>query len=88
MDPPYAGASRDRGEYGAEAFKTIDIERLVYVCKRADKRGVKILLSYADFPDLVEKLPEWKIQRFSVLRSVSGFARGRGQANEILMYNY
>jgi DNA adenine methylase len=88
LDPPYAGASRDRGEYGTNAFKTVDLERLAQVCRGASERGVKVLLSYADFPELVEKFPEWKIERFSVLRSVSGFARGRGNANEVLMCNY
>lgn len=88
LDPPYAGASRDRGEYGTNAFKTLDLDRLAQVCKNASERGVKVLLSYADFPDLVDKLPNWKVERFSVLRSVSGFARGRGEANEVLISNY
>jgi DNA adenine methylase len=88
LDPPYAGASRDRGEYGVNAFKTADLDRLAHVCENASRRGVKVLLSYADLPELIEKMPSWRVERFGVLRSVSGFTRGRGEANEILMFNY
>lgn len=88
LDPPYAGASRDRGEYGVNAFKEIDIDRLAFSCIKASSRGVKILLSYADLPTLSDRLPGWNLKKLNVLRSVSGFAESRGTVQEILFSNY
>ena len=88
LDPPYAGAARDRGEYGANAFKQIDIVRLAESCRRASLRGAKVLLSYADIPIIRELLEGWNIRELDVLRSVSGFAKGRGMVQEILISNY
>jgi DNA adenine methylase len=89
LDPPYAGRDvRDRGEYGANAFKEIDISRLTEACRRASNRGAKILLSYADVSVIPELMNGWNIVKLSVPRSVSGFARGRTTVNEILVSNY
>jgi DNA adenine methylase len=88
LDPPYAGASRDRGEYGINAFKEIDIVRLTDACNRASKRGAKVLLSYADLPIMRALLPNWGVRELDVLRSVSGFSRGRGMVQEILISNF
>jgi len=88
LDPPYAGASRDRGEYGTNAFKEIDIERLSKACHGASARGAKILLSYADLPIIRTLLPNWYVRELNVLRSVSGFSRGRGTVQEILISNF
>lgn len=88
LDPPYAGAARDRGEYGVDAFKEIDISRLSDACIRASHRGAKILLSYADLPIIRSLLPRWNVQELDVLRSVSGFSRGRGTVQEILISNF
>lgn len=88
LDPPYAGASRDRGEYGVDAFKEVDIERLAGACKRASDRGAAVLLSYANLSALKDLFPTWKVRQFDVLRSVSGFSRGRGTVQEILISNY
>ncbi|MEN2673147.1 Dam family site-specific DNA-(adenine-N6)-methyltransferase [Herbaspirillum huttiense] len=89
LDPPYAGRDvRDRGEYGANAFKEPDIQRLADSCHRASARGAKVLLSYADIRAIQELMDGWNIHRLSVPRSVSGFARGRTTVNEILVSNY
>jgi DNA adenine methylase len=88
LDPPYAGASRDRGEYGVNAFKEIDISRLSDACIRASERGAKVLLSYADLPVIRSLLSNWNVRELNVLRSVSGFSRGRGTVQEILISNF
>jgi DNA adenine methylase len=88
LDPPYAGASRDRGEYGVNSFKELDILRLAEACIRASDRGAKILLSYADLPMIRTLLPSWNLRELDVLRSVSGFSRGRGTVQEILISNF
>ena len=88
LDPPYAGASRDRGEYGINAFKEVDIARLTDACLAASGRGASIVLSYADLPFVRAMLPNWRVHELSVLRSVSGFSRGRGNVSELLLSNF
>lgn len=89
LDPPYAGtASRDRGEYGMDSFKEIDIDRLSCCLNKASERGVHVLLSYACIPVIKEKFLGWHIQEITVGRSVSGFAKGRKNVQEVLIKNY
>jgi len=89
LDPPYAGRDvRDRGEYGANAFKQQDIERFALACNAAASRGIHVMISYADIPILDTVFQGWNIQRLSVSRSVSGFARGRTVVQEVLLSNY
>jgi DNA adenine methylase len=89
LDPPYAEENkRDRGEYGPNAFKVHDLERLVASMKRANRRGARILLSYsARFLDL-RALQGWAVRDLSVMRNVAGFASDRRVAQEILVSNY
>lgn len=89
LDPPYAGRDvRDRGEYGLGAFKAQDIDRLSDIVQRASKRGAKILLSYADLPEIRSHFTGWNIVTVSVPRNVSGFSRGRSRVSEIIIRNY
>ena len=89
LDPPYAGRNvRDRGEYGANAFKQVDLQRFSLACDAASSKGVKVLISYADIPALDTAFKDWKVQRLSVGRSVSGFSRGRTIVQEVLLSNY
>jgi DNA adenine methylase len=89
LDPPYAEEQkRDRGEYGPNAFKVNDLSRLITSIKRADKRGVRILLSYsARFLNL-DALKGWAIRDIQVMRNVAGFASNRKIADEIIVSNY
>ncbi|WP_373695689.1 DNA adenine methylase [Stenotrophomonas sp. C1657] len=58
VDPPYArGSTRDRGEYGAGAMGDADLPRLIASLRRADSRGVLILLSYNS--SLRDSFPDW-----------------------------
>lgn len=89
MDPPYAGrGTRDRGEYGVGTFKDSDIARLYDCTARASKKGVKIMLSYADIPQIRELYSEWNIEDIEVTRNVSGFTKGRTKVTEIIIRNY
>lgn len=89
LDPPYAGRDvRDRGEYGVGAFKTDDIVRLADQLTALDKRGSKVLLSYADIPEIRDHFRHWNIDTIEVDRNVSGFSRGRSRVSELLIRNY
>jgi DNA adenine methylase len=89
LDPPYAlGEKRDRGEYGAGAFRESDELRLVHSLKAASARGAKVLLSYSPSPSIRSELVGWNFHELSVARSVAGFAGQRRNADEILVSNY
>jgi DNA adenine methylase len=89
LDPPYAGTgTRDRGEYGPGSFKSLDLERLAACLDKASSKGARVLLSYADQPDLLKLLGHWHVRRLSVTRNVSGFTGARGRAKEVLISNY
>ncbi|WOB28505.1 MULTISPECIES: Dam family site-specific DNA-(adenine-N6)-methyltransferase [Xanthomonas] len=89
LDPPYVGRDvRDRGEYGSNAFKFDDFYRFREAVESAAVRGAKVLVSYADLPIVRESFSDWTIQGISVARNVSGFARGRMSAKELLIRNY
>ncbi len=89
LDPPYAGTdAKDRGEYGPNSFKAIDISRLGSCLRSASARGAKVLLSYASINAIKEEFDGWNINEIFVERSVSGFARGRKKVPEVIITNY
>ncbi len=89
LDPPYAGRGvRDRGEYGVGAFKEADIERLYQSTESASRRGAKVMISYADIPQIKDIFSRWNSTTIEVTRNVSGFAKGRTRVAEIVLRNY
>lgn len=89
LDPPYAGRGvRDRGEYGTGAFKEVDLDRLATALHRASSRGVKVLLSYADLPEIRRRFRSWDATSLEVTRNVAGFASARGSVAELILRNY
>lgn len=89
LDPPYAGRDvRDRGEYGPDAFKSKDLVRLQSEVESLASRGAKVLLSYADLPEVRRAFRGWKTEKIRVPRNVSGFASGRATVDELILRNY
>lgn len=89
LDPPYAGRGvRDRGEYGMGAFKEVDLDRLAETLHRASERGAKVLLSYADMPEIRSRFRSWNATTLEVTRNVAGFAGARGSVSELILRNY
>lgn len=89
LDPPYAlQGQRDRGEYGCDAFREADEDRMIGALKRASRRGAKILLSYSPSEKVIEGLNGWNVTHLTVARNVAGFAGARRKANEVLISNY
>lgn len=89
LDPPYYyGSSRNRGEYGWNAFSDSDVERLIEEVRSADKRGVRILISYNQAHNLRKALPGWHLTYAPVRRSVAGFSNSRKAVREYQLRNY
>lgn len=89
LDPPYAGRGvRDRGEYGVGTFKEIDLQRLKESVEAASTRGAKVMISYADIPQIREIFSAWHTTTIEVNRNVSGFAKGRTRVSELILRNY
>lgn len=89
LDPPYDTRTRPRyGEYGYGTFLHTDLGRLIEVMKVLDRRGARVLLSYADVPFLRRPRPGWHARRLTARRHVAGFARHRHNVRELLLANY
>ena len=89
LDPPYAGRGvRDRGEYGIGAFKEADLDRLAETLHQASGRGVKVLLSYTDMPEIRRRFRLWNVTTLDVTRNVAGFASARGSVSELILRNF
>lgn len=89
LDPPYAGRDvRDRGEYGVGAFKAADINRLHTHATSLNSLGAKVLISYADIPEIRKRFRKWDVVEIEVERNVSGFAKGRQRVRELIIRNY
>jgi len=89
LDPPYYyGSVRNRGEYGWNAFSDDDVDRLVEDVRRADERGVRILISYNQAHSLRKALPGWRLTYAPVRRSIAGFSRSRKSVREYQLRNY
>lgn len=89
LDPPYLDRSkRDRGEYGVGNFDEVQLDRLLDSMLRADRRGVKILLSYRCDDHVSRRLHKWDQKNVSVVRSVSSDTAQRTKVGELLIKNY
>lgn len=89
LDPPYTTSERKpRGEYGYESFGSLDLDRLIRCLRKADKRGIKLLLSYKREPELRKALSSWYCKTLRVRRHVAGFAKHRSVTTEVLLANY
>jgi DNA adenine methylase len=86
-DPPYYRPNvRFRGEYGWNAFRPMDEERLVESLRQASDRGAQVLLSYTN--RLADCLRGWRRRSVRVSRSVAGFAADRRRVVELLYQSY
>jgi DNA adenine methylase len=91
VDPPYVTTSRDTyGEYGYGSFQSkADILCLRDSLRRADNRGVHIMLSFGSADGLETLLSGWTVIEISGTRKVSAKLETRSQVGtEILALNY
>jgi len=88
VDPPYAtGSRRTFVEYGQKIFSANDFARLIASLKRAHKREVKFVLSYADVEEILQIPSRWKVERVQARRNIAGFLGSRRTVSEVLVSN-
>jgi len=89
LDPPYAvGNRRLFRQYDPASFGLDDLDRLARQLRRLHENGAKFLLSYAICKEAEEHFAEWTSVRVYVQRNISGFAKHRRRAGELLISNY
>jgi DNA adenine methylase len=88
LDPPYAvGNRRIFRQYGAHTFGINDLHRLRAVLQMIEKRGAHFVLSYAYCREAKEAFGGWSSRRVYTHRNISGFARHRRRAAELIVTN-
>lgn len=89
LDPPYTqDPASAYGVYGYGAFEGSDVARLVKHMCRLDERGVAVLLSYADTPELRAALDErWIVENVHGYYQVAAQTRARRRRTEVLVSN-
>lgn len=89
LDPPYATENgRVFRQYSPSTFGIKDIERLSGILSGIDDHGAKFALSYADTSEIQPLTERWNCHRHEVVRNISGFAKGRKKASEIVLTNF
>jgi DNA adenine methylase len=88
LDPPYAVANRRVfRQYGPQMFGLSDLERLADALHAINALGAQFLLSYADCPEAAAMFTTWERRKVYTQRNISGFAKHRRIATEILVSN-
>lgn len=88
LDPPYAVENRRVfRQYGPQTFGLEDLGRRRDALKLIDRRGGKFVLSYASSPEAREFFFDWNCKKVYTQRNVSGFAKHRRMAAELIFSN-
>ena len=88
LDPPFAVANRRVfRQYGPQTFGLSDLKRLNDALVHIDRVGAKFLVSYAMCKEAKDTFSDWETRRVVTQRNVSGFARHRRKAVELLITN-
>jgi DNA adenine methylase len=88
LDPPYAVANRRVfRQYDPRTFGARDMERLGRALETINTRGAHFVVSYAYCREALDILSPWRTRRVYVQRNISGFARHRGLAAELIATN-
>lgn len=88
LDPPYAvGNRRVFRQYNAQSFGLHDLQRLSETLIEIDRRGAKFVLSYALCKEALDHFESWRCRRVQCHRNVSGFAKHRRKAVELIVSN-
>jgi DNA adenine methylase len=88
LDPPYAVANRRIfRQYGPQTFGLDDLQRLGRVIEEIDKRRATFVLSYAFCREAKDVFKGWITKRVYTQRNISGFAKHRRTAAELIVTN-
>jgi DNA adenine methylase len=90
FDPPYVPLS-DTAYFTAYApggFSWAEQRRLAEVFEALHRRGVKLMLSNSDVPQLRELYASFRIESVTATRRINSNVDGRGKLAEIVVLNY
>lgn len=88
LDPPYAvGNRRIFRQYGPNSFGLGDLGRLAEVLTELDRRRARFVLSYAYCTEAIKAFGHWPQRKVFNQRNVSGFAKNRRRAAELIISN-
>lgn len=88
LDPPFAvGNRRIFRQYGADTFGLSDLQRLQDVLEMIEDRGAHFVLSYAYCSEARKTFKGWNSRRVYTHRNISGFAKHRRRAAEMIVTN-
>ncbi|MFN2533368.1 MAG: DNA adenine methylase [Pyrinomonadaceae bacterium] len=88
LDPPYAVANRRIfKQYGPQSFGVDDLQKLSDSLYCIDAIGASFVLSYAYCSEAMKFFGEWNTTKLFTHRNISGFAKHRRRAAELLVSN-
>ncbi|AUX41778.1 DNA adenine methylase [Sorangium cellulosum] len=90
LDPPYSPVSSTANftSYSAGGFSFRDQERLAALFAALDKKGVLVMLSNSDVPEIPPLYRKFRVDRVAALRSINAKSDARGRVGEIVIRNY
>jgi DNA adenine methylase len=88
LDPPFAVANRRIfRQYGPSTFGVDDLNRLAKLLDTIDSKGATFVVSYALSAESLRVFSNWHLRRVRIQRNISGFAKHRRRAIEIIVSN-
>ncbi len=86
LDPPYHNTFTG---YSTNGFTYNDFAALMQICDDMNRKGAKVMVSYNDFPSMIELKPKgFKIHHLGTYRSIGANVESRGKTEEMIMINY
>jgi len=88
FDPPYMPVSNTAyfTDYTPAGFSYQDQRRLSEVTFKLLERGVAVIISNADTPEIRELYKSINVVQINARRSINSVARGRGAVSELIIY--
>lgn len=90
MDSPYAPISKTASftSYNADGFGPIEQNRLEMFCRELVRRGVHVIISNSDTPEMRGLWSDaniWNVERVTAARAINSDAAKRGHVGELLI---
>src|SRR5207302_4226439 len=88
LDPPFTVENRRIfRQYGPSTFGINDLHRLAKLLDTIHSKGATFVVSYALSAESLQTFSKWHVRRVRIQRNISGFAKHRRIATEIIVSN-
>lgn len=88
IDPPYYPMKTDSFlRYATNGFGVKEQKELKEICDKLTQRGVRLMQTNSDCPEIREMYSEYSIREVTVRRSINAHVEGR-QGKELIIFNY